>query len=271
MPSLEQNAKTWNETYTWEERGDEWSRSWGSPSAQWYGTILPRIRAFVPAHTILEIAPGFGRWTQFLIPLSDDMILVDLSTKCIEACRSRFASYPRVRYHVNDGRSLDMVEDQSINFAFTFDSLVHVEFDIQIAYLEQLARKLTPDGVAFIHHSNLGAYVDPTSKLLPETMKNPHWRAHSVSAEAVQKACSELGLFCVSQETINWGNKELIDAITVVAEPESKWAVETQTLDNAAFKDEVSYIARLSRLYDRDRFARGRQPSRSFEITDDPL
>jgi SAM-dependent methyltransferase len=260
MPSLEQNLKTWNETYTWAEGGDEWSRPWGGPAAQWYGAILPRIRAFVPTHTILEIAPGFGRWTQFLIPLGDDLILVDMSAKCIAACRRRFVAHPHVRYHVNDGRSLDMVEDHSINFAFTFDSLVHVEVDVLHAYFEQLSTKLAPDGVAFVHHSNLGAYVDPKSKQLPETMKtNPHWRALSVSADALRIACADLRLCCVSQEMINFGGKEMIDAITVVAKPGSRWAVGTQTLANADFNTELGIAARLARLYDSGRFVRGRQ------------
>ena len=258
MPSLEQNAKTWNETYTWEERGDEWSRAWGGPPAQWYGTILPRIRAFVPAHTILEIAPGFGRWTQFLIPMSDDMILVDISAKCIAACRSRFAAHPRVRYHVNDGRSLDMVKDHSIDFAFTFDSLVHVESDVLSGYFKQLSTKLSPDGVAFVHHSNLGAYVNPETKQLPETIKNPHHRALT-SADTVRAACPDLGLFCVSQETINWGVNELIDAITVVAKPESRWALETRILANPDFNTEIACVARVARLYDWGRFAAGGQ------------
>ena len=31
--------------------------------SQWFGLIFPRIHAFLPTGTILEIAPGFGRWT----------------------------------------------------------------------------------------------------------------------------------------------------------------------------------------------------------------
>ena len=30
------------------------------------GTIFPRIRECLPVGTILEIAPGFGRWTHYL-------------------------------------------------------------------------------------------------------------------------------------------------------------------------------------------------------------
>ena len=52
--------------YDWKDEGEEWSAPWGTSSAQWFGAILPRIRDCLPAETILEIAPGFGRWTHYL-------------------------------------------------------------------------------------------------------------------------------------------------------------------------------------------------------------
>jgi 2-polyprenyl-3-methyl-5-hydroxy-6-metoxy-1,4-benzoquinol methylase len=258
MPTIDQNIKTWNESYKWAEQGDEWSRPWGGASSQWFGTILPRLKSFVPAHTILEIAPGFGRWTQFLRVLCDDLILVDISSKCIEACQRRFATHPRIQYHVNDGRSLSMIADESIDLAFTFDSLVHVEADVLVGYLAQLAQKITPDGVAFIHHSNMGEYVDTSTGQLPADMGNPHWRALSVSAETVCEACKTIGLFCVSQEIISWGGDQLSDAITVVARQNSRWAGESMIMRNTDFMHEAEYAARLAQLYDWGPLARGR-------------
>jgi SAM-dependent methyltransferase len=259
MPTVNQNIEAWDESYEWTEQGDEWSRAWGGPAAEWFGTLLPRLRSFVPARTILEIAPGFGRWTQFLKELCDELILVDVSAKCIEACRKRFEGDLRIEYHVNDGRSLSMVADNSIDLAFTFDSLVHVEADVLAEYIEQLGRKITTDGVAFIHHSNMGEYVDPASGELPVTVKNPHWRALSVSAETVREVCDNQGLSCVSQEIVNWGGEQLIDAITVVARENSRWAGQTVTLRNPDFNREVGYVAQLAQLYDWGRLARGQR------------
>ena len=125
---------------------------------QWYGTILPRIHAYLPAQTILEIAPGHDRWTRFLKDSCNRLILVDLSENCIEACQNRFADSSNITYHVNDGVSLAMIPDNTIDFVFSFDSLVHAEEDVIAAYISQLAHKLTNNGIAFIHHSNLGEY-----------------------------------------------------------------------------------------------------------------
>ena len=95
--------------YDWKETGEEWSAPWGSSAAQWAGTILPRIRDFLPTGAILEIAPGFGRWTHYLKDYCQDLWIVDRSSECIEACRQRFAADSHVRCYLNDGRSLSMI------------------------------------------------------------------------------------------------------------------------------------------------------------------
>ena len=107
---------------------------------------------------MLEIAPGYGRITQFLHPRCDRLTVVDLNETCISACRQRFARRPHITYNVNDGRSLAAAEDSAVDFALSFDSLVHADAHVIEGYLKQLATKLTADGVAVLHHSNAGAY-----------------------------------------------------------------------------------------------------------------
>ena len=116
--------------YDWKEAGEEWSQPWGSSAAQWTGTIFPRIRECLPADTILEIAPGFGRWTHYLKDYCNELWAVDKSSDCIEACRQRFASVSHVRCVLNDGRSLSMIPDASVDFVFSFDSFVHPDRDV---------------------------------------------------------------------------------------------------------------------------------------------
>jgi SAM-dependent methyltransferase len=204
MPTIEQNLREWDQNYEWVKQGDEWSATWGGAEAQWFGAIFPRIQAFVPAGRMLEIAPGFGRWTHYLRGLCEHLTVVDMAENCINACRHRFASETHISYHVNDGKSLEMVPDDSMDFVFSFDSLVHAEADVIEVYLRQLARKLTPNGVAFIHHSNIGAYQQDFSRMgkIPATLKPAitrmgyvfdynHWRAFSMTAELFEKYCGE--------------------------------------------------------------------------------
>ncbi len=158
MPTISENKGIWDGAYGWSNSGDEWSKNWGSPSMQWYGTLLPRIHSFIPVDTILEIAPGYGRWTQYLKLYCKRLIVVDVSEKCIKACKERFKSDSNIEYHINDGTSLEMISDGTIGFVFSFDSLVHVDELVIDQYMKQLSHKLTPEGAGFIHHSNLNEY-----------------------------------------------------------------------------------------------------------------
>jgi SAM-dependent methyltransferase len=265
MPEVDQNLANWTSEWDWSQRGDEWSRAWGDTLALWHGALLPRIHAFVPTGTILEIAPGYGRWTQYLKDLGERLVVVDLAENCIEHCRQRFADATNIEYHVNDGRSLAMVEDGSIDFVFSFDSLVHAESDVLGAYLNELARKLTPDGVGFMHHSNIGAYRAATriAKAVPGRTVGPlvrrgliinivAWRAESVTAESVASQCDAAGLTCVGQEKISWeAGRYMIDALTVFTRRGSRWDRPHRVVDNPRFTDEAH---RTAQLYARSSF-----------------
>ena len=81
---------------------------------------LPEDPCLFPSNRILEIAPGHGRWTSFLLDHCDDLLGVDLSESCIDMCREPFANLPKARFFVNDGTSLPMVHDNSVDFVFSF-------------------------------------------------------------------------------------------------------------------------------------------------------
>jgi SAM-dependent methyltransferase len=236
----------WNDVYAWPQQGDEWSEAWGGVSHQWWVTLFPRLHGYVPAGRILEIAPGYGRWTHYLKELCDELVIVDIAETAIAHCRERFAADPHIRAHVNDGTSLAMVADCSIDFVFTFDSLVHAEQDVMAGYLAEISKKLTADGVAFLHHSNMGAYVrgtyDPTQI---------HWRAPSVSAAIVESFATQAGLSCVSQETIAWGNETLLtDCISVITRAGSTWDRENVVAENLQFStQEIAMAKRLATQY----------------------
>jgi ubiquinone/menaquinone biosynthesis C-methylase UbiE len=263
MPTLEENRYVWDHDYDWFHGCDEWSAAWGGAEVQWYYTILPRIHTFIPTHTILEIAPGFGRWTQFLKDHCHHLTRVDLSEKCIEACKSRFATSSHISYHLNDGQSLEFVPDESIDFMFSFDSLVHAEDDVMNVYLEQLGRKLTNEGVAFIHHSNLGEYARYCALLqkfpsrvgrilagirLIETFEE-QWRAASMSAMKFEQYARQANLQCIGQEKINWHSRRLVDCISVITRKKSSRTRPNKVVTNENFMREAQYAAKISSLY----------------------
>jgi SAM-dependent methyltransferase len=262
MPTVEENQLEWNVSYQWVNKGEEWSKDWGGSEAQWFGAIHPRVHAFIPTGTILEIAPGFGRWTNYLREYCERLVAVDLADNCIAACRQRFASDLRITYYVNDGKSLAMLQDESIDFAFSFDSLVHAEADVIEAYLDQLAQKLKPNGVGFIHHSNIGEYQQAFSLIekipaewrdvvISDKFLEPrHWRAPSMTAKLFESYCDKADLQCLSQELVNWGGGQLlIDCFSLFTLTSSTWSRPNKVTENPEFMTEARLIKRLADVY----------------------
>jgi SAM-dependent methyltransferase len=258
------NREIWERKETWASKGEDWSRPWGSVSAQWYGTILPRIAINLPADTILEIACGFGRWTDFLRTQCRRLIVVDLSQLCVEHCRKRFAQFDNIQYWLNDGESLAMVPDSSIDFAFSFDSLVHADKKVMNAYISQFARILKRGAKAFVQHSNLGEYlrqfpplgVTPTLPALFRGVgwiaRDYYWRDPQVSAELVRKLAEQHNIRCSTQELVGWKTRWIqFDCFSTFVndwDPVVK-CPPTFVLRNGRFMEEVSAANRVSKLY----------------------
>lgn len=261
MVSIPENKEWWNKYYDWRELGDEWSQPWGDPVTQWYGSILPRIHRFVPTTRILEIGCGFGRWTQFLKDQCEQLTALDIAENCIAACKERLSDATNITYVVNDGSSLDEIPDSSIDFVFSFDSLVHADKSTLESYFAQLPRILTDEGAAFIHHSNLGAY-SATFRWLAHTRKVSgalrrlglieylHIRDPSVSAQHVAGYVQALGLQCIGQELTTWLTRRTwIDCMSTIVHMDGPHARENRVLKNTAFRREAAYLQSLSALY----------------------
>jgi hypothetical protein len=241
-------------SYDWKDAGEEWSEAWGSSAAQWHGAIFPRIRDCLPTGTILEIAPGFGRWTDYLKDYCERLWIVDRVEECIEACRRRFAGDSRLSYYVNDGRSLAMLPDNSVDFVFSFDSFVHPDREIVEAYLRELGTKLKTGGKGFIHHSNFGEYVNTRRERIPEGLAKPlikakildwaHHRNPSMSADLFRDLCEQHGLHCISQELVNWRGRRLIDCLTLFVRSDSARQEPTRIIRNPKFVREAARIRR---------------------------
>jgi len=253
VPDIEANLTTWEGSWDWSAEGEEWSAQWGGTHPMWLSAIRPRLQSFVPTGTILEIAPGYGRWTQYLKDLADRLILVDLSPGCVEHCRTRFAESTNIDFHVNDGRSLDMIPDGSVDLAITLDSLVHVDASVLQSYVTQLATKLRPDGIGLFHHSNAGAYkgLAAVSKHTPRRLQGPlgrrgwlldlgAWRDESMTAERFAALCAQAGLSCVGQEKISWERGPFMtDTLSLFTPPGSRWDRPARCVRNPTFHQEA--------------------------------
>jgi len=105
---------------------------------------------------VLEIGPGAGRWTVELLKRgAGTLVGVDLSEKCVEMCRKRFADAGNASFRTNDGRDLSFLDDASFDFVWSFDVFVHMEADVIRAYFEGFRRLMRPGAVGVVHYPSI--------------------------------------------------------------------------------------------------------------------
>jgi SAM-dependent methyltransferase len=251
MPDIAWNKAKWSDSAMWTDGGEIWSAHWGSSEIQWWTMIWPRIAEVLPASSVVEIAPGHGRWTHFLLDQCESYIGFDVAARCTEHCRIRFANaceLRSVRFETNDGASLPGVADASVDFVFSFDSLVHVEQPTIEAYLSAIARVLRPGGGAFLHHSNYAAVPEqPTGW--------DHERGRSQSAASVRAAAESVGLHVLVQEPVSWGGNILLDCFSSVVKPDGTSLPATVIIENPTFWADTERQVRYLTPYQRSRKA----------------
>jgi hypothetical protein len=114
-------------------------------------------------------------------------------------------------------------------------------------YVHELARKLAPEGVAFLHHSNLAQYVDPATGLPP--FQNHNWRGRTMSAATMREYSRAAGLSCIAQELVNWEMDPLNDCFSVLARPGSRFDRENVVRENPGFMEEAAILKAIAEHY----------------------
>ena len=177
---------------------------------------------------------------------------MDLSPRCLEACRRRFAAETHIEYLPTDGRSLPGVPDGTVDLVFSWDSLVHVEAEVMEAYTGEMHRVLSPSGRGFLHHSNLGAFRGEDGAIAVE---HRHGRGETMSADAFAAFCEAAGLTLDTQELVNWGGKDLIDCISCVSRAKGADDAAPRRVENPGFMKAAGQAAALADLYHLERGA----------------
>lgn len=200
--SIEQNRKIWNE-YDWKELGEEWSSTTTSEKI-FYDRLVPWIfddNNKFHYDTILEIAPGHGRITKYLINHCRLLYGIDLAKKCVDYCKNRFKQHT---FFENDGKTFVNIPDNSIDFIFTYDSLVHAGDDALEGYVSECKRVLKKYGIAFFHYSNN-----------MNILAKKHWRNKTMSNNRFLNYCKDNNLRILKNEIIEWGGIDNLDCFTL--------------------------------------------------------
>ncbi len=171
LGSIAWNRAHW-ENAEWGQNGNAWTFHADACSTTYEAWKRSVVTTFLDpylqdAQNVIEIAPGHGRWTEYMVGRAGSLTLVDLSASCIDVCRKRFAQHNEIVYLVNNGRSLPVAE-ASTNLIWSFGSFVHIDERDTDAYLAEFARVLKPGGRFVIHHSG---WADWTLRLVPLTRR----------------------------------------------------------------------------------------------------
>jgi ubiquinone/menaquinone biosynthesis C-methylase UbiE len=111
--------------------------------------VIPYVRQ---DQTGLEIGPGGGRWTRYLLGFGS-LYVVDYHSELLSELRKN-VDKPNMIFVKNNGTDFPAVPDDSIDFVFSFGTFVHLDRPIIEAYLGNLTRILRPRGNAVIQYSD---------------------------------------------------------------------------------------------------------------------
>jgi phospholipid N-methyltransferase len=127
-----------------------------------------------PQTTVLEIGPGGGRWTRYLLA-ARIVYAVDYHQELLDELAVNFRAYNLISIK-NSGTDLPGVPPQSIDFVFSFGVFVHLDLDLIDAYLQSFTSVLKCGANVVLQYADK---TKPLAKLnngfaqnTPEQMRN---------------------------------------------------------------------------------------------------
>lgn len=141
MPSLDWNKKCWPRKLVEYEGVGHWGDHWGPIS-----DFASRYVQGYARGTVLEIGPGAGRLTKYLLDV-EQLILVDLSRVFLQHCLERFAdAKPLIICYETTGFKLPFLKPDIVDLAVAVGVFMHLNRRPFQGYLRELSRVVKPGG-----------------------------------------------------------------------------------------------------------------------------
>lgn len=122
--------------------------------------VLPYVKADQVA---LEIGPGGGRWTRYLLRFGQ-LYVVDHHAELLEELRRHF-NQPNMKFIVNNGTDFPDVRPESVDYIISIACFVHLEPHLVQAYLRNMYTILKPGGnivLTYADKTKIGGRLNST-------------------------------------------------------------------------------------------------------------
>lgn len=146
-----EEQRHWDKEGAFIMEGHEWSSRFGSTENLWNSLLKEKVKEYCKGRG-LEIAPGEGRITQYLIQECESLTLLELNKTPLSKCILKFGEKID-GYYLNCGESIPEIFQNHFDFIFSFDSFVHIHQNLFFSYTKDMSRCLKKGGFGVIHHS----------------------------------------------------------------------------------------------------------------------
>lgn len=146
--------------------------------------VLPYVN---PQHTCVEIGPGGGRWTRYLLRFAK-LYIVDFHEEMFPQLRKNFDT-PNMAFIKNNGTDFPGVPDACVDFLLSMGTFVHLDKHLIEGYLQNMKRILKPGANVVIQYSD-------KNKAMAEA--NPAFSQNT--ADEMRKMVSDAGYKVVEED-----------------------------------------------------------------------
>lgn len=169
--------------------GDIYGLEWGDPDLvpplgfvrDRY--VLPYINADQCA---VEIGPGGGRWTRYLLGFRK-LYVIDYYSELLKEVKRRFRR-PHVTFIKNNGTDFPGIDDHSVDYLFSFGTFVHLDTYLIEAYLNNMRPILKPGVNVVIQYSDKTKIM---AQIKPGFAENTPEKMRSMVLGAGYRICEE--------------------------------------------------------------------------------
>ena len=152
---------------------DIYGSQWGDPEVVEplmfirYRYVLPYVNS---AESAVEIGPGGGRWTRYLLDF-EKLYVIDYHAEVLDELKKNLKK-PNMEFVKNNGTDFPGVKERSIDYLFSFGTFVHLDTHLIGAYLTNMKPILKPEANVVIQYSDKTKIMAQTNKGFSENTPN---------------------------------------------------------------------------------------------------